>query len=84
MSQRNAVAPSRRSVAHLFRQTHCQNYLFVLWGVPKYGSITHLASENSCIAPVQRSRARHGPYPATCLGPQSTEILKASVAVSEP
>jgi hypothetical protein len=32
MSQRNAVAPSRRTVAHLFRQTHCQNYLFVLWG----------------------------------------------------
>ncbi len=35
MSQRNAVAPSRRTVAHLFRQAHCQNYLFVLWGVPK-------------------------------------------------
>ena len=26
------------------------------------------------VAPVLRSGARHGPYPATCLGPQSTEI----------
>jgi hypothetical protein len=37
---------STGSMVHPFRQAHCQNYLFMLLGVPNYGSIRQ-TSENS-------------------------------------
>jgi hypothetical protein len=50
-------------------QIHCRDGTRTTFQTVSEGEFSEVR-----IAPVQRSRARHGPYPATCLGPQSTEI----------
>jgi hypothetical protein len=38
---------STGSMVHPFRQAHCQNYLFMLLGVPNYGSIRQTSEDTS-------------------------------------